>query len=251
MGMKTSLVGALALMIIASPAFANIPLRWAPVLRETLPEVRKGRAGEVSANMGRLILGGLDASRGMLVALSRAGVEDLEGLENLLRAPDLSARAEALGADTRELESLRRSLDVLAPAIRRLQARGLKPYSTARSRFVAALARALKEQAADSDRHARMVLAAPASPNGGKADFSALDALLESQRPYLDAPLLDALAKTKSELRHGAVLAQAVAVVGRPDPNAMRDALADLPRPQSALSRLRAALARAAKSLRP
>lgn len=183
----------LAILLIASPVLANIPLRWAPVLNETLPQVHKGRAGEIAANMDGLVLEGLAAGHGTLVALSRAGIDDLEGLDELLSAPDAQAQAAALGADARELESLRRSLDILTPTIDRLQARGLKPYSIARSRFIPALSRALEDQSA--------------------------------------------------------MTTQAVAAAGRPDPNEMRDAPADHPRPKSALSRRKTAPARAANPL--
>ncbi len=229
----------LALLLV--PAQADVVLRWAPAIDTCLPLV-EGRGRDVVRGLDSAVAKGLTVRINEIHALSTVGVRNLKDLQALLRRPDVVAVAAKISVPPDHLTALRRSLEILAPVIRRLESQGVAIDKFARpsADLPPLLSRALAAEARKADRQAQAVVArysdSRVSLDQALADSQEADALIADRYPYLSTAVLDRLirayepARTQDlAFRRAHVASESVTMVTAEDQATMRDAVADRP----------------------
>jgi len=219
----------LLLAALSVPAQAAVSLRWAPALDTALGEL-SGPGLAVAKGFDGEALKGLQVRINEVHALSRARVEDLDGLRRFRRQPDAAVMPAG------RLAALERSLRLFKPVIARLEAQGIKidDMGRASKALGPALSRALAAEALETDRRAlalasRYGVDEPLEP--ALAASEEADALLRDRYLYLSFDATSRLAAVYDSGRTQMLAARLaergaqVAIVSAQERGTMRDAV--------------------------
>ncbi len=228
------MIPALLACLALAPAHAEVELIWGPVIGAALPKMT-GPGLRVTRGFDSAVLKGLEVRYNEVQVLGEMGVRDLSDLKTFLASP----RPDGGGS---RMEDLQRSLEILAPVIRRLEAMGVTVDEFARpsSELAPLLSQALSDVARDTDIRARKLAARyegeELSPNDALEDSKEADAIVRDGYPYLTIDVFHRLAQVYDPARSERLAAlsasaepESLAIVTPEDRETMVDAVAERP----------------------